>query len=1124
MEIWLGEAGSGKTTAVCRAVADAQSSAPEGPPIFIITPDQATFVVEQRLLTSVREGVLLRAQVHHLRRIATLILKAESKLPATLISPAGKYALFTRCVQEVKHKLTVFADSVNDFSYQQRLLSLIEELQQSGIEITSREFLQTAPISESLQAKLQDLTLLWQHYEEQIAERFMDPYHLLPEFVRYIEEHPAIIAGWSIYVDGFLGFTGQEWQVIEALAKHAGKFVMTIGLPPEWAEYPASELALNTEFSPFAQAVEVLEKCRLIADRLRLPIQITAPPGYQKEIRFLRPELAYLAEHAFAAAPDPYVLQDFEMPCGLRMLVGATREEEIAGMVRDLFRQKDEGGFRFRDFAVIVTDMAAYRPLLVRHLQRAGIPYALDERTPLLHDPLPKLLLSLLGWLNQVEDEAFELLKSDLFVLSREEADELENLLLASGLTLTEWLDVSLSLQHKRQIGMQKRLRKLREPWEALLGKGPLPTERWLRQLWTTLEQIDHSSTLTAVETGTSKRQVLQLIVRIFDDLAVVLGERKITLTELIEYLKFSLEGASSGTIPILIDQVLVTEVSRVRAFEHEVVYLLGVNEGAFPVRASADELLGDQERIELLSTGLYIAADSVKRQQFERARMYMAITRARSQLVMSYATQADDGRALLPALFLRKLTRDFAGLQIADWSQPAGDFDAEALSYCQSIASAAEQLGQVISEQSSLAALPIVWQGVYQLFATGVWIAATVTPHLLGLLHHAKSQVLDAVSARLLYGDQLVGSISRLERFAACPFAYFVEYGLNARERELARLDHRQQGNLLHKVLERAQTLIMQGERDWSELTDAQVDELTEQVFSEEITQFAGGKLQFGGRNRLLAQQLLRTLQRTLRVFTEHARRGRFIPVQLEQKFEYEDPQGGFLLSGRIDRVDLAVAGTSAWFRIIDFKSSERNVDMAKIYYGLALQLLLYASVTEDLSDRLLGTGARFAGIFYFSVRDPVMSVDVPTPTVQVAAKIRKNTLLKGLFLAEPGVIRLFDEQIEEGATDLVPKLLNKNDTIAKRVPVIGVAAWQELKALGYRHVDTLTQQAATGNIRIEPYKLGKETPCGLCSLAAVCAFEARYDYPLYRRLPLLKREEVLEWLEDQAERGRAR
>ncbi len=1121
MEIWLGEAGSGKTSAVCKTVAAAQVNAPDGAPIYVVTPDQATFFVEKKLLDTVPTGVLTRAQVHHFRRLASRTLAASGEWPRESISPAGKYAIFSSVYQEQRANLKVYGKSGDELGLTDRLLRLVEELQDNSLPSDWETALARGTVSLGLRTKMEDLLVLWKAYDAAIAGRFIDPYHFLPTFVEWLHLHPERVAKWQVYVDGFLGLTGNEWKVLEALAETVATLVVTIGLPPDFADKSDDDIARAIEFTPFAQAADVLKSLREFAVRKSMPLHISAAPDWVRGARFHVPSLAHLECHMFAASFAPIdVAMDGATP-GLRMAYATGMDDEIAGVLSDIDRQRRTGELRYRDFTLIVTDWNAYRHPLLRALRQENIPFTVDERRRLADHPLPRLIMALLGVASGIEDEETELIKSDLLGVTRQEADRVENILLERGVRLREWL-ANAESSAADMASVRQRLRDTLAPL-LRIDQGVRTATVWMRRLWEVLDAIRVGATLFAWENAQVSggvfshwhRQAYEATLRILDDVATAVNERLLTSKSLYELLDHAFQGATLGSIPEQMDAVLVTDVGRVRAFESQVVYVLGCQEGLLPKRVTPDELIGDTERGELLAQGVRLAAESAVRQRYERYRVYMAMTRAKRQLVLSYALQDGNGRARLPALLLRKWQRSVQGLALEMWDSEALPGDQQALSAYRRADLAAANLGQLLHtalvEGNSL---PPIGMAAYQLFAGNKPLQAVALPFLIGLRHGVFSERLPRHASQVLFGAQIPSSVSRLERYAACPFAHFVDYGLRATERKRVRWDARNQGNLLHKALYTAQMRLIEGNTEWDSLSDDEVQVVAKAALLAETDAFAGGKLHSGGRNRLLYSQLERTLIRALQTLTEHARRGAFHPLKLEHPYFYADPAGAFTLKGRIDRIDVAALDGATWFRVIDFKSGNRSVNLAKVYHGLSLQLLLYAAACEDEPRTALGKEAQFAGMFYFPVHDPIKSREVIDDSKAATVTMRQEARMDGLVFAAASVVDLLDAQAKRGAVDLFRKILNQNGSYSHNAVVADANEWAALKALGYAHATAFTTAAAEGDTRVAPYKMGKESPCTYCAHAAICAFEPVYHSDRYRRLPTLGREEVMEKL----------
>ena len=136
--------------------------------------------------------------------------------------------------------------------------------------------------------------------------------------------------------------------------------------------------------------------------------------------------------------------------------------------------------------------------------------------------------------------------------------------------------------------------------------------------------------------------------------------------------------------------------------------------------------------------------------------------------------------------------------------------------------------------------------------------------------------------------------------------------------------------------------------------------------------------------RHHYLKRKLEQVIGRASIVLSEQAKQSGFVPVGLELGFgkngqlpplSFELRDGTKMdLVGRIDRIDKAEENDSVYLRVLDYKSSEKDLNLSEVYYGLALQMLTYLDIVITHSSSLVGKEALPAGVLYFHVHNPVV------------------------------------------------------------------------------------------------------------------------------------------------------
>ncbi len=1135
VRLFAGRAGSGKTETIINEIIRMTTEDPFGPPIFYIVPDQVTFYMERELTRRSHGQALVRAQVMSFRRFSWRGLQLLGKLPLQPISKNGKFALLASVYEEVSGRLQILGREKPSPQFIERLLQMIEEFQMALPNLEGNQELITAISDNStVRAKMQDVSILLEAYEHALQGRFIDPMHLMPLFAKSLHEFSSLPLG-EIYVDGFLGFTAQEFALLGEIFACVPHLTIVLTMPFDRAQQ-LDHVGFLTNYeldSPFAQADDTFLRLRNLASRKQCEFQVCGESNettwrFANSPRISCVEQSVMAlqaqnERPFAAngAPGDFVIT-----------VASTRRAEVLGVIRELLRLHYEERMPWRDFTLMVTDMDSYRPLLQEAFQQTRIPVFMDEKRPLHHHPLARFILGALQLIesNLASHAVIEWLKTDLIPLSRYQVDQLENYVLAQGVEGAAWWN---PFEYSSMRRNSERIQTVREQivsWLAPFHQTftePCKTMRsMISALWSLLEKLevpqqvamwvqrenDDGNPLGAQE----HEQAMKGIITLFDDLVAAFSDRRLSVAHVIALFNQAFASTSVGGIPLMLDQVVIVDVSRVRAYEVQVAFILGCNDGLLPRRMTQDELISDEERKTLVEMGFLINPESAKQQVYERYRVYIAMTRAKRKLILSYALGDASGRSLAPSVLIGQLKARFSPQQIREeneYDRPIMD-DLVDQKLCITEELAASHLTSVLRDVKKTLEMTPLWHAVYELFANGALSPIVLLPKLRGLAYSIDSELLPSGIAQRLFHNAQVGSVSRLERFAACPFSHFSKYGLGLREREELDVDLLVRGRLIHDVLHQFVVYMKEHGIAWSTLSQGDALDLLNHVFSQILASSDHSVWTRNARYVNYSEQVRQALQRAIVTFTEHAERSAFQVQLTEEEFEFELPGAtGVRLKGRIDRLDTAQHEGSSYYRIIDYKSSERSVKLDQVYFGLAIQLILYAQVVEQHSVDLLGIPHEFAGVFYYPVRDPMKLVETPTLDHEVERMKRKSVRIKGLLLRDPNIAPLLDRE-NAVVDDLYPTLLKKDGEYRATIQTVSLTEWEALKD----HVNDLAsgflEQIRQGVTEIAPYRLGTQTACQLCSYQGLCQFEQAGGLGTYRELPKLKGEVILEQL----------
>lgn len=1060
----LGRAGSGKTWICLEEIRRILRQSPWGPPLLFLVPEQATFQMEYALVTTPDLPGSVRARVVSFRRLAREVLASAGGSQSPPLGELGRQMVLRLLLRRHLDELRIFRPSAGRAGFAGQLAGLIKELHTYNVEASALEEcldkIAAGGAGRSLAAKLRDVLLLLQAYESFLAGRFSDPDALLNLAARRLLE-ARLLAGAVVWVDGFAGFTPQEYRMLAAIFAQAAKVSVALCVDFEPAEASLFQPTLDT----YRRLKDLADRLGLEQEELRLPSGNQSGPQGAASRFANNPVLAHLEREFGKPIPRAYP----GVPRGLSLVVAANPWAEVEGAARAMLELVKKG-CRWRDMAVIVRNLEDYRDTIALVFRTYGIPFFLDARRPVLHHPLARLLLAAVevvasGW---AAEPVFQCLKTDLWPLGRGEIDGLENYVLAYGVAGAAWREEEPWKYHQRAavdtrgfstiLGrvdyLRRQVVKLFGPLGRVTPGTRLTVREWTAGLWQLVENLEVAATLErwqeeAVRQGDPSLaeehgQAWEGIRTMSDELVNALGEELLTAREYGEVLRAGLEGLFLGLIPPGLDQVLVGSVERSRQPDLRAVFVLGVNEGLFPARFAEESLLGDAERETLLANGVELAPSCRQRLFAEDFLAYIAFTRPREFLWVSYCLADEEGRPRQPSPFIARLRRLFPDLVEIRLDAP-------------------------------------------------VTVPAQASPG-------RQDPTLPPETVRRLYPSPVLCSISRLEAFARCPFAHFAAYGLDLQGRQDARFDPPSLGVFLHETLHRVAESLERRGKDWRRLTVEEGEAVAREVVAELLAEEKQGLFPGSARLRYIMTHILCQIAvRVVNLLAAHARAGRFSPVAVEAAFGPGGPLAPLRLElgngqeaclvGRIDRVE-AARGRDGWYvRVIDYKTGRAAFGQEKALAGVELQLPLYLAVAVANAERLLPERATAlpAGLFYFPLADPIIPAKGKLAPEEAEAAGRRRLRLQGLLLAEDEAVHLMAED-KEMAQVLLPVSFNQDGRLAGQSRALSRAEMEQFLNKAKEKARELLARMLRGEVAATPARVGGEPACRDCPYPAVC------------------------------------
>ncbi|MEK4030927.1 helicase-exonuclease AddAB subunit AddB [Pseudobacillus sp. FSL P4-0506] len=1146
----IGRSGTGKTRRMLETIKDRVKEQPIGDPIIYLVPEQMTFLSEYTLASDPELGGIIRAQVYSFTRLAWRVLQETGGMSRQHISSSGLNMLIRKIIEDKKEELKIFAGAAGKNGFISHVENMLTEFKRYCVtpeELAEKqEELERSGGAKALTDKLHDLQTIYSDFEEALIGKYVDS----EDYLRLLGEAATVsdyVKKAEIYVDGFHSFTPQEYAVLQQLMKQAKKVTIALTVDAPFRSAPPEDTHLfRLTGDTYASVYELA-----VTNGIKVEKDIILKEGE----RYKEESLKHLEAYFDRRPPVPFRPSD-----NLCLIKAASRRAEVEGIAREIRKLAREEGVRFKRMAVLVRNGKDYQQLMETVFRDYEIPFFIDQKRPMMNHPLIELIRATVETINSNwrYESVFRVVKTDLLFpkdenwqVLREKADRLENYVLAYGIKGERWAEkenwgyrrfrgleqinkVQTDEERETEAELNEVRRLIADPISRLsrrLKKAKTGREYgealylYLEELYIpekleafSLEAEEGGDLVTAREHNQAWNAVMEMI----DQYVEVLGEEEMTLKKFSAIIDAGLEAMEFAIVPPAADQVTVANLELSRLSDVEAAFILGVNDGVLPARQMESGILADEDRERLLADGMKLALSSRQRMLDEEFTAYRAFTVSANRLYISYPIADDEGKTLLPSFYIKRIKELFPTMKERLFvNEPSELSEAEQLQYVCHPDPTLSYLASRLQLKRLHYPMYDFWWDVYNFYIDHAGQKEKAKRVLSSLFYKNDTEPLEETTSTELYGEEILASVTRMEMFNSCPFSHFAQHGLKLRDREIFRLQAPDIGNLFHGALKWIADEVERRGLKWSQLSKEQCRKLAGEAVKQLAPQLQNQILLSSNRHLYLTRKLEQIIWRASYALSGHAKASGFSPVGLELGFgpgEKLPPLAFTLkngtkmaLAGRIDRVDQAKGEDGIYLRVIDYKSSGRDLDLTEVYYGIALQMLTYLDIIWTYSPQLVGTEAHPAGVLYFHVHNPFISSKKLLTLDEIERELFKRFKMNGLILGEDEALQLMDADLGEGASPIIPVAFTKTGKLDKRF-----SKTADRKAFdGMRqHVRQLYQQSGdeivSGEVSIAPYQYKENTPCGFCSYRPVCQFDEALEENNYRLI--LPKKDILE------------
>ena len=1130
-----GNAVSDRTAVIYEVVCKDACQHPKKNYLFIV-PEQATLQVQRELSAIHPDHVLGNIDVLSFGRLAHKLISEQTGKNTVILDDTGKSMILRRIAGRQRDNLEVFARNLNQSGFIQELKSVISEF--SAYRVTKNVLEEILPSLEerpALQKKLKDIEKIYTEFYKELGEEYLTAEEMLEVLARLVPDSEKI-KNSTVILDGFTGFTPLQYQVLGEILQYAGNVICAV---TEDEDGERKEL--------FAMSCDMKKKLIELAKQKNVTYKESLN-SYIHRKRHVSRELEHLERQLYRVPSKKWAGGNED----IHLIIAENPLKELEYVQKKLLELIREG-YAYRDIAIVTGDLDIYQDEIKRLFDRTGIPYFIDKKKSLKNHPLIQFIKKTLAVLEEhmSYDSIMAFLRNPYVVYEEsdeawnesgilcDDLDRLDNYLLAGGIrSFSRWkktwelpYDNTDGAELEKINGLRQTICEWFEPLRKTWNDKNTTVREAMTQLFFFMQKFKIDEKLSMQRKRfhdeneayleSEYEQVYPKLLALFDQIVELMGDEILEVKVLSDILDSGFEELQVGFIPAAVDRLVVGDLMRTRLNHIKVLFVIGANDKILPKPSQKGGILSDYDREVLKQEGMELSMPAREEVFCQQYYLYLLLTKPSKELYISFCETSADGKALRASHLVSVVDRIFAKCKI--------EKSEEVYTGINSLMQKDDGFLLLVNAIRNYldGSNETWWHELYSYYIEERQYDDRLKNMLDGLFYGYKTERLDKELARKLFGRGNEITISRLEKYMSCAYAHFLTYGLGLRERNQFELKAADYGNLFHASISYFFTLLEARHMNWREINSEQRNALVFESVSKAMEEYQTSAFDGSERNKAMAKRIQRMTDRTLWALGYQWEQGGY--EQIQHELDFGKNAGNALtlsiekglelsLKGRIDRIDYAKDDGSIYVKVIDYKSGGTRFDLAKVYYGLQLQLILYLEAAMDYTARNNPSKEIIpAGVYYYNLKDPIIAGFGLTKE-EIEEKQQKELRMNGLTSTEKASLSLIDAQGGKVVAGLEYK---KDGSLSSRACVADAKRMHALGKYARKKALELARDIYGGNIDVNPYEHKKRTACEYCEFASICRFDLQTEGCSYKRLSAIDDDTVWERIVEKSGQG---
>ena len=1116
LQFYLGGSGSGKSTKLYTDILNWAQKEPETNFLFLV-PDQFTMQTQIDLVEASVGGGIMNIDVLSFSRLSHRVFEELGCDDRVVLDDTGKSLVLRFLASSLSDRLPVLGSNLNKVGFIHEIKSVISEFKQYNINCSELDEMITFSNRKGmLNSKLKDLKTIYEEFNNYICNKYITAEETITLLTERIGDS-NIVKDAVVVLDGFTGFTPVQYRLIQRLMELTKRVIVSITVDIEAEPY-----GVVSPHELFGLSKKTIKDLQQAAREVNVGLE--ADVLLKNNCRFSKNrELLHLEKHLLR-----YPIVPFEGEVSsVSITEAASPEDEIVNVCKTIKNLVLNEGYMYRDIAIVCGDLATYSDGLVKFGKVYDLPVYIDETKGLTLNPFIEYIRSALMIVrdNFSYDSMFHFLRCGFLDIDVEDIDILDNYVLKFGIKgKKKWTEAFSAFPFAESKGekeeaeenenandnvaMLMHLNQIREKIVSILlpimkkkGRASTLTEG----LYEFILNVNSEEKLSAyedyfLEMGKPEKaqeysQVYGLIMGLLDQIHSLIPDEELTIDEFIKILDSGFDELDVGTIPGGVDRIIVGDIERSRIGNAGIIFFMGVNDGNIPRANSKGGLISDIDREFLKESGIELSPTPREQIFTQRLYLYMNMTKPKERLCVSYSRTDSSGKGIGQSYLIGMLKELFPKLEILKSSASKNPED-EVFGIADGLTLLAEGLREYSEDGLRI-------MNYEELSALCRTLLNNPDSHdeaeklLESAFFRYEGDLMNKETAALLFGETLSGTVSRLETFSSCAYAHFLTYGMELGERKEFTFERNDLGSVFHSVLKEFSVQARQKGYTLLNFPDEMLEGCLGKIVEDVTANYNESVLNSSFANSFMVERIFEILRLSLKTTREQLDAGAFIPGEFEKSFkETFDIEGNskVTLRGIVDRVDVCHTEEGDYIKIVDYKSSSKDVDFAKLYYGLQLQLPFYMiSTLKRLQRSNPGVAQKMAAMLYYCISDPIIDSDEEMSEEMIFSKIAGELRPKGIVTEDRDILLKLDRGLSEPgySSKTVPVKLNKDGSFDKSSKVISKEDFEILEEFVTDKTQKICKSILDGHIEALPKKYADQNPCDCCRFKTICRFD---------------------------------